>query len=621
MSDLDSLMPLIFVLGDLMEGEDGCWLNGVGWIGLLRLPNSRYFAEGMLAHSRYCRTFAVGLRYRLRYKMNGHTFFLWVLMVIPCMLQATQVSMEWAEPLLSLSTNGSVQTNISDVRTNAQGDVFVIANYGSILSTDTSSFLGAKFTGAEYGNAASYNKNFLFTKCDSMGNMQWMIRSVEGNFSSGVFAPTSDGGAVMALKFNLTNRNQVKDTTASYMTLVDANGLKDSLTTQFDSINFSHIVLVKVAGDGSIAHVTPLWTSHAVAPANLKNRPTSDVADVKNITVDNEGNIYLVGMHAMDIALGTDTIRARVSAEWNGDSQNISSNCSSFIIKTDSTFKYLAHLSSTTTAKADCWNLSTCSGEKIYLVGNVRNQTIPTEVTWQLGDVSKTISNHAIAIACMDKSLKVNYVEMAEKNFVNERLAALSWSNDSSSLYVSGCIRGTMTAEGKSITAGNLSYDAMLLRIATATGKVQNMWALGGKANNIGIGAVTTDNDKVLLLGYGVTNSTIYLLTFSPELVKQDSTVLAYQKGMPSALGIARHNQTLWMAFRGANNIDYTIGNEVLNYSTKWYSVFSKWTLDNDASSVTDIFEDNSNSQKVLIDGQLYIRKGDKLYDVLGRIR
>ncbi|HCS87527.1 MAG TPA: hypothetical protein DIW30_03680, partial [Bacteroidales bacterium] len=244
-----------------------------------------------------------------------------VILLISISSFATDISLNWVSPLLSSSASGKPQTQIYSVQSNAQGDAFVLGNYGSVASSDETTFLGAVFTGAEYGSGTSCNNNLVFAKTDKQGKLLWAVHSNEGYFKEGVFCPTSDGGAVLAVKFRLTQKNLVKGQESPYMTLVDAAGNTHSLTATYDGTNFSHIVLVSVDANGLVSRIEPLWTSHAVPPSNTGNKPSEDVASVSAVTIDDEGNVYFAGQHTMDIALGTDTLRARPCTGWTGDVQ------------------------------------------------------------------------------------------------------------------------------------------------------------------------------------------------------------------------------------------------------------------------------------------------------------
>ena len=205
-------------------------------------------------------------------------------LLVATAISATDVNLNWYSSLVSPA--GKPQTQIFDIQINGSGDAFVLGHSGSINATDESTFLGETFTGADYGTGTSFNKNLLFTKVNLQGNLIWAVRSTDGDYSNAAFCATADGGAVLALKFRLTNKNQLTDTVIPYLTLVDATGESHSLKTKFTGSNFNHLVLVNITPNGKITKMTTLYTA-SVAP----NGTATDAASISAIAQDEEGNL------------------------------------------------------------------------------------------------------------------------------------------------------------------------------------------------------------------------------------------------------------------------------------------------------------------------------------------
>lgn len=547
-----------------------------------------------------------------------HKLFLIVLLVATY-ASATQVELQWLSPLLSSTSQAAKpQTQITDVRANSVGDAFVLGNYGSILSSDPTTFLDTTFTGAAYGKGSSYNKNLLLTKVNRQGQLLWAVHSEEGNYDKGVLCPTNDGGVVMAIKFRLTENNLVEGKESSYIKLIDGLGNTDSLKTTYEGANFYYIVLVNIAPDGAIRKMTPLWTSHDVAPANENNKPTTNVAEVNSITVDDENNVYIVGHQAMNIALGTDTLHARPCPNWDGDSQDLYKNSTAFILKTDADFQPLGHINTVTTALADRFDLITYSSDKIYVIGSVINND-NTELQWQVGAVSTPLHTHAVTILKFDKTLTVDYINTIPKTAINEKLSSIAWANDGKTIYLAGSMRGEWTVNGEQIIAGNSTNDGMVLHIEAQSGKVLQMATLNSADNNIFSNVVITPTGNALVLGYPVLKGKIYLHTYSSTLTPLETISIASQENSaPMSSGMAQYENTLWITFRAGQNKDFQIGDRVINHSTLWYATLTGWNITGEQSKLTYPSETYNGAQKRIVNGQVYIYTADRCFNVLG---
>lgn len=545
---------------------------------------------------------------------------LFVLLLTSFASFATEVSLEWVSPLLSSSASGNPQTQILDVRSDEHGDAFVLAKFGSLSASDETTFLNTSFTGAEYGAGASSNDNLLFSKVDKRGNLLWTVHSDEGFFKEGVFCPTADGGAVLAVKFRLTQKNLVNGQESPYMTLVDAAGNAHTLTTRYEDTNSYHIVFVHVGADGTVSGMEPLWTSRAVAPANTKNEPATDVASVNAVAVDDEGNIYFAGQQAMDIALGTDTLRARPCTGWTGDPQDLYKYATAFLLKTDPQFRHLGHIRTETGAQADRFERMACRNGRLMVVGSAIAATDNSGLAIQLGEIKTSLTGPSVTVAILDKNLNAECFSATSKTGTGGKLLSLAWSPDGRYAYLVGSVQGGITVMDRLLDGANAVNDGMLLKIDASTGVAVGAVLAGNTTNNLYTGVVVAGNDTLLVLGYAL-DGTISLITCSPALALLDQSQVASQKGaMASSSGMARVGDTLWMAFRAAQNIDFQVGDTVLNHSTRWYASLSAWTIFDVSSALHDPADGPAAKvQKIMMDGKLFIRRGNRLFNVLGQ--
>lgn len=539
-------------------------------------------------------------------------------------MSATEVNLNWYSSLVSPA--GKPQTQIFDIQINGSGDAFVLGHTGSISATDESSFLNTTFTGADYGDGGSYNKNLLFTKVNLQGNLIWTIRSTDGDYSDGAFCATADGGAVLALKFRLSNKNQVADKKSSYMTLVDATGKAHSLETTYTGSNFQHLVLVNITPTGEITKMTPLWAA-SVAP----NGTATDVASITAIAQDEEGNLYFAGKQALDIAIGTDTLHAVHTGEWDGDMQGINNYSNSFIIKTDKGFNHLAHVTATGTVTSDQIMKMSYKNGKLMVIGHIL--TADAAKTFQLGGKEVTINDRSILVAQLDKDLTCSYIAPVQQVAAGDRnkgvqLQQMTWAEDGNSIFVVGGIQNGILFKGTEIYAGGGTapgkmYDGIIMHIDAATGNLLHATFAGNTALNQHTGIVTFGKDTILTVNYA-SGGGVNLYKYTADLQFVDKTQLAKGGAMNVTASAARHENTLLMTFRARGGSDVTLADKKVNESTEWYNTLVAWTVSNALQTPTEDIKatnpsNGDKAQKVIIDGKLFIRRGNQLFNALGQ--
>ena len=545
-------------------------------------------------------------------------------LLVATAISATDVNLNWYSSLVSPA--GKPQTQIFDIQINGSGDAFVLGHSGSINATDESTFLGETFTGADYGTGTSFNKNLLFTKVNLQGNLIWAVRSTDGDYSNAAFCATADGGAVLALKFRLTNKNQLTDTVIPYLTLVDATGESHSLKTKFTGSNFNHLVLVNITPNGKITKMTTLYTA-SVAP----NGTATDAASISAIAQDEEGNLYFAGKQALDIAIGTDTLRAVHTGQWDGDMQYLNNYSNSFIIKTDKDFNHLAHVTATGTVTADqIMNMSYKNG-KLMVVGHIL--TADAAKTFQLGEKEALINDRSILVAQLDKNLTCSYIAPVQQAAAGDRnkgvqLQQMTWAEDGNSIFVVGGIQNGILFKGTEIYAGGGTapgkmYDGIIMHIDAATGNLLHATFAGNTALNQHTGIVTFGKDTILTINYA-SGGGVNLYKYTADLQFVDKTQLAKGGATNVTASAARYKNTLLMTFRARGSSDVTLADQTIKQSTTWYNTLVAWTLPGAPSTPTDnvpatVPANDDKAQKVIINGKLYIRRGNQLFNALGQ--
>ncbi len=553
--------------------------------------------------------------------MRKKVLFLYLL-AVTTLKAADVITFQWQSSLLPPADN-KCQAIGYDIRTNEEGNAFLLANYGSINTTDETTFLGQTLNGAEYGTGNGYNPNLVFAKADSLGAPLWMVHSSEGYFAGGTYCPTHDGGAVLTVKFRLTEKNKEPGTTAPYMTLVDAEGKTHSLSATYKDVNFHHIVLVRVDAKGLITQVTPVWTSQAIPAKSKDNKPAYDVADITAVMEDKDGNVYLQGGQAMDIALGTDTIRARKNSDWDGNS--FSEHCNSFIIKTDAQFRHLAHTTTTSTLLYDRFMLSAYYDGTLMVLGHAKAGDLGGTLQW--GEQQVAINDRCIVIARLNSALActhLNALQQVRLGSLGGMFKQLAYSPDGSCVYMSGSIIGGLVLNGDTLRGGSDEKgsfnDGLLLQINPTTATVDNATLTYGNALNINMGTISF-NDSLYTLNYSFGD--IHLNCYDNHLQPVGTVSLAKGGGSSTATGIALYGRNLWIGTRAHGGTDFMIGNQTIAPAPLWYATLSGWKMRDGMLSGIDIPAAtilSDTAQKVIIDGKLYIRRGNQLFNALGQV-
>lgn len=529
-----------------------------------------------------------------------------------------EVVLQWQSSLLPPADN-KCQAIGYDIRTNDEGDAFLLANYGSINAADETTFFDRTLTGAEYGTGNGYNPNMVFAKVDSLGNPLWMIHSSEGYFAGGTYCPTRDGGAVLAVKFRLTEKNKQPGTTAPYMTLVDAANKTHSLSATFRDVNFHHIILVRVDAQGLVTQVTPVWTSQAV-PAK-GDKPAYEVADITAVMESANGDLYFQGGQAMDIALGTDTVRARSNPDWDGNA--FSEHCNSFIIRTDAHFRHLAHTTTSGNLLYDRFMLSAYRDGTIFVVGHAKADSLGGTLLW--GEQQTAIHDRCIIIARLNSDLTcthLNAMQQVRLGSLGGMFKQLAWSPDGTCLYMSGAVIGGLVLNGDTLRGGldekGSFNDGLLLKIDANTAAVTNAALRHGNLLNINIGTVSL-RDTLYTLNYAFGD--IHLTCYDSRLNPVGAISLAKGGDSSTATGIALYGRNMWLGTRAHGGADFIIGNQTLKPAPLWYATLSCWQLGGGITAGMQSLSVTTpdRAQKVIIDGKLYIRRGSQLFNALGQ--
>ena len=112
---------------------------------------------------------------------------------------------------------------------------------------------------------------------------------------------------------------------------------------------------------------------------------------------------------------------------------------------------------------------------------------------------------------------------------------------------------------------------------------------------------------------------------FDKELNYLGSDTIATGGGMSVLIGANSKDDRLYLSLRARNTGDYAVGTDTYNRSVynSWYSVIGQWQLDEIESATPSAIEPVSMTEnkadKIILNGQMYIRRSGILYDMTGR--
>ncbi|GEM_PF-5442050 len=524
------------------------------------------------------------------------------------------------------------QTVLSDVQLTEGGDCYLAGTFGSLQTTDTSYFADAAFTGAYYGTGNSYNKNFVLLRTDGeQQSVRWLARSVEGecaNNASGNIVATRDGGVVAMLQMRFTEAHRDGGEDIPMLYLVDGVGDTLKLTYTAEGKRPYMLYIVRFDKEGRLTHYTTLWSDYS------KGSYMSPYA----LTEDENGNIYLSVGQIADMAIGKDTLHASShSAGWDGNIQNTTNYMATTVIKLRSDLTYDTHRTATSDGIATSLKSLLYTNGHLYMAGTTAAAKADDPAFVGMGKVGVSVTGKNLLTVAMDTLLHTQYMQpYATCSIGNAAFQMMQYgatmAADSKSYYVTGgMIGGILLSETDSILTGGKKsgcWNGAVLQVDAATGKISNHYvryqaldaALGGTYY---AWHVAEQENGCYIPGYRLGMQ--WIDRFDSELNLLGSDTIATGGGMSVLIGANSKDDRLYLSLRARNTGDYAVGTDTYNRSVynSWYSVIGQWQLDeiesDTPSAIEPVSMTENKADKIILNGQMYIRRSGILYDMTGR--
>lgn len=508
------------------------------------------------------------------------------------------LTFQWAHSVDGNTTGGD---NVIGMCKSSDGNYFVATEFGTSDSqTDARSLWidgnvvddveGSPYTGT------SQNNNLVLQKLDASGNVAWMIYTDEGDVdpTATQIAPTSDGGAVMAIKARAWVEDAGLDVLVNFV-VPDGRpvAVRDTKTQEGEY----RYVIAKFSSDGQVE-----WTKIISGTVKTDTKyATKNSIYVNGLAVDDSDNIYLAGNYRTDLNF-TDskgnvivTLTAKNSllwngskAEaWNGDPQSVVGDL--FLVKLDSAGEYVLSLLADGTAKCAFFDNIVYNSGKLYLDGRVQGDGSALSLGGKSLSASETYQTQVL-VSVNTADLSVNYlnslvsVPNSANRFVIQNKGAQYLNGK---LYFTGLLNGGWKNDGSATDLVNTNGTLLkgyLIQVDPSTGVV----AKAAVRTDGGIGGffgVYEGSSNLYAFGYDFSAGAVLVPIDKSTFTVENATTICNYGTVGNAVTPIVDGENLIMANRGGkarttNNVasfygtDTTLDN--LNY---WGNVYYSYKV------------------------------------------
>lgn len=420
------------------------------------------------------------------------------LLLMAVLAWAGSVSAQDAQSLLTFNWAHSVDgaanasNNVFESKKAADGSYLIATKMGTKTGALTAKFDGVTIDGFEGGiYKTSATGNLFLQKVGVDGKVIWSLFSTKCDVSSVNIAPTSDGGAILAVK------SRANGTTQGF-SLVDAAGKSVAIDDMKE--NTYYLVLVKVDTNGKC-----LWTR---LQPGCKGA-LSDSFTINDCAVDENDNVYLVGKVKGDFSFSETVGGAGVDLFPNNATSNL------VVMKFNADGKFVnVECAGTETASSTADKVVYHDG-KLYVVATVTGQGMtvgedewekPVEADAALPTLFlMAINANNLADVTYVKSLS-SIANKANKPTLVVQNKALNYINGN--LYLTGSVNGGLSADGFTVDTEGTQLKGYILKANAEDGTILAMGINDKKAVGItNYFGVYEGENTIYTLGYDLTQS------------------------------------------------------------------------------------------------------------------
>lgn len=508
------------------------------------------------------------------------------------------LTFQWAHSVDGNTTGGD---NVIGMCKSSNGGYFVATSFGTSDSQTNARGLwidgnlvddveGSPYTGT------SQNNNLVLQKLDTNGNVAWMIYTDEGDIdpTATQITPTSDGGAVMAIKARAWVEDAGLDVLVNF---VIPNGrpvtVRDAKTQEGEY----RYVIAKFSSEGQVE-----WTKiiYGIVKTDTKYATKNSIY-VNGLAVDDSDNVYLAGNYRTDLIFedGKGNVTATLTSKnsllwngskaeaWNGDPQSVVGDL--FLVKLDNTGEYVLSLLADGTAKCAFFDNIVYNSGKLYIDGRVQGDGSALSLGGKSLSASETYQTQVFA-SVNTADLSVNYlsslvsVPNSANRFVIQNKGAQFLNGK---LYFTGLLNGGWKNNASVTDLVNTNGTLLkgyLIQVDPSSGAITNATVRtdGGIGGFFG---VYEGSSNLYAFGYDYSAGAVLVPIDKSTFTVGNATVICNYGTVGNAVTPIVDGENLIMANRGGkarttNNVasfygtDSTLGN--LNY---WGNVYYSYKV------------------------------------------
>ena len=544
--------------------------------------------------------------------MKKFTLFASALLLSASMVaQLSWAPLEFQNDIVSSTSKACGRSDMDEVLVGTDGDVFLLAHSSSmgvrptvtfgVNSTD--SFLVEPF--AE--NKSQTNTNMVLVKTDKSLKAKWVGTTDRGAFYTDYGATlTPEGGVVVAVKARHSEKNRLGDN--KVMEFLGTNGTKAEFVETYTKDTYY----------GAIVE----YDAQGVPTIRQKFYQMDGQTDGFILTkmVTDGSNYYVLSVLKPGLVIGKDTITTGVASSKDG---------STAVLKFDKDFAYVGYVA---TDSVPFWSSSLCDLQyadgKMYIFGQLAvTNTAKDSLVGKslcLGDKKVVVpENNSILCAVLSTDLQCEQLSVVKgvKDGTSCDPRVYHSVIVGNNAYIAGAIKGGLeTSAGVFKGVNATAFHAYAIKVDMTSGECTN--AVGVESEKIsGNPTILFSHDSVYMYYYDWTDNKIYLQSYDQNLNKGTQHLLVSFKSLttttPAVFSgddlIYSFSERYTCTFAADTTQSYTAQNELYTGVTavqKWYQ---------ESSGVEEVRDSNkTRAVKFVKDGQVYIRKGDKIYNILG---